>query len=79
MRNDQQPRTDRSRSIDRPAPNIIKSERFDTGNKTFFLDLIENNRGRVVRITEDVRGRRDRIMVPQEALDQLIESLARLQ
>jgi hypothetical protein len=33
----------------------------------------------VVRITEDVRGRRDRIMVPQEALDQLIESLARLQ
>ena len=73
MRNDQQHRTDR------PAPNIIKSERFDTGNKTFFLDLIENNRGRVVRITEDVRGRRDRIMVPQEALDQLIESLARLQ
>jgi hypothetical protein len=79
MRNDQQTRTDGSRSIDRPAPNIIKSERFDTGNKTFFLDLIENNRGRVVRITEDVRGRRDRIMVPQEALDQLIESLARLQ
>jgi hypothetical protein len=73
MRNDQQPRTDR------PTPNIIKSERFDTGNKTFFFDLIENNRGRVVRITEDVRGRRDRIMVPQEALDQLIESLARLQ
>ena len=73
MRNDQQTRTDRT------APNVIKSERFDTGNKTFFLDLIENNRGRVVRITEDVRGRRDRIMVPQEALDQLIESLARLQ
>ena len=73
MRNDQQTRTDR------PAPNVIKSERFDRGNKTFFLDLIENNRGRVVRITEDVRGRRDRIMVPQEVLDQLIESLSRLQ
>ncbi len=64
---------------DRPAPNIIKSERFDIENKTFFLDLIENSRGRVVRITEDVKGRRDRIMVPHDALAQMAEALQRLQ
>jgi hypothetical protein len=64
---------------DRPAPNIIKSERFEIENKTFFLDLIENSRGRVVRITEDVKGRRDRIMVPHDALTQMAEALQRLQ
>ncbi|MDC0318793.1 RNA-binding protein [Akkermansiaceae bacterium] len=40
-----------------------------------FLDLKENARGRVVKITEDVSGNRDTIMVPAEILGDFIEAL----
>jgi len=43
--------------------------------KTFYLDLIENERGKVVRITENVNGRRDRIMVPADAIQSLKAAL----
>lgn len=59
-------------------PDPIASEQFDSGAKRFFLDLHENDRGRVVHITEDVRGRRDRIMLPFEAIDDMIASLEAL-
>jgi hypothetical protein len=39
------------------------------------LDLKENDRGQFVKITEDVRGRRDTIMVPVEFLDDFIGAL----
>ncbi|MDB4804847.1 RNA-binding protein [Akkermansiaceae bacterium] len=41
----------------------------------FFLDLKENQRGRVVKITEDVGGNRDTIMVPAEILGDFIDAL----
>ena len=34
-----------------------------------------NDRGRFLKITEDVRGRRDTIMVPEESLQELIDAL----
>ena len=55
---------DYSRSPDR----VLASEKVVAGRKIFFLDYKENNRGRVLKITEDVNGRRDTIMIPDEAL-----------
>ena len=47
-------------------------------DRKIFLDLKENNRGRFVKITEDVRGRRDTIILPMEALDEFLEALGRV-
>jgi len=58
------------------SPNQpIHTEKIVTDRKIFFLDLKENDRGQFVKITEDVRGRRDTIMVPAEVLDDFIEAL----
>ena len=38
--------------------------------KQFFFDLKENPRGRFLRITEDVGGRRDTIIIPSTGLEQ---------
>lgn len=46
--------------------------------KIFFLDLKENNRGRFLKITEDVGGRRDTIMLPAPAFKDFLEALQRL-
>ncbi len=37
--------------------------------KTFILTLKENPRGRFLRITEDVNGRRDNVIVPSTGLE----------
>jgi hypothetical protein len=60
------------------SAQIIASEKVVVGRKIFFLDLKENPRGRFLQITEDVGGRRDRIMLPAEALDDFGDALARL-
>ncbi len=44
----------------------------------FFLDLKENQRGRFLKITEDVGGRRDTIMLPAPAFREFLEALQRL-
>lgn len=44
----------------------------------FFVDLKENDRGRFLKITEDVGGRRDTIMVPIEILSEFVEALSRI-
>jgi hypothetical protein len=59
------------------APPLM-TEKIVTERKQFFLDLKENNRGRVVKITEDVRGRRDTIMVPIEVLQEFHDALGRI-
>lgn len=60
-------------------PNApIASEKIVSDRKTFFLDLKENNRGRFMKITEDVGGRRDTIMVPVSAFRDFSEALSRL-
>ena len=65
---------DYSRSPDR----VLASEKVEAGRKIFFLDYKENSRGRVLKITEDVNGRRDTIMVPDEALDDFADALERI-
>ena len=56
----------------------LYSEKVFADRKIFFMDLKENDRGRFVKITEDVRGRRDTIMLPVEALDDFLEALNRV-
>ena len=56
----------------------LASEKITIDRKIFFLDLKENNRGRFLKITEDVGGRRDTIMLPAEAFRDFAEAFARL-
>ncbi len=56
----------------------IASEKIVHERKIFFLDLKENQRGRFLKITEDVGGRRDTIMLPAEAFKDFTEALERL-
>jgi hypothetical protein len=60
---------------------VLKSEKIAVERKSFFFDLKENPRGRFLRITEDVNGRRDTIIIPapgledfRKALDAMIEA-----
>jgi len=63
----------------RPPPSPpIATERLSVDRKIFFLDLKENHRGRVLKITEDVGGRRNTIMLPAEAFKEFAEALSRL-
>jgi len=48
--------------------DTLKSEKLQIERKTFVFALKENPRGRFVRITEDVGGRRDTIIVPASGL-----------
>ncbi|MBU6181926.1 MAG: DNA-binding protein [Verrucomicrobia bacterium] len=60
------------------SDKVLASEKIVSGRKIFFLDYKENSRGRVLKITEDVGGRRDTIMVPDEALDDFADALERI-
>lgn len=55
--------------------DMIFSDRIQIERKQFFFDLKENPRGRFLRITEDVGGRRDTIIVPATGLDQFVEAI----
>ncbi|WP_290503886.1 hypothetical protein, partial [Akkermansia sp.] len=63
------------RKITAVEDDIICTEKIIAERKTFFLDLKQNARGKVVRITEKVSSNRDRIMVPAEILDDFIAAL----
>jgi hypothetical protein len=57
-----------------PKPPIneetLKSDKVQIERKTFLFALKENPRGRFLRITEDVGGRRDTIIVPAPGLEE---------
>ena len=55
----------------------ILSEKIQIERKLFFFDLKENPRGRFLRITEDVSGRRDTIIVPSTGLENFRDVLTR--
>jgi len=62
------------------ADVTLRTERLQVERKTFILSLKENPRGRFLRITEDVGGRRDAIIIPAPGLRDLarvLEELAR--
>jgi len=54
----------------RPGSNedTLKTETIQIERKTFVFSLKENPRGKFLRITEDVSGRRDTIIIPAPGL-----------
>ena len=63
---------------ERMGAEPLASEKVLIDRKMFFLDLKENQRGRFLKITEDVGGRRDTIMLPAPAFRDFLEALQRL-
>ena len=53
--------------------NELLSEQVQVERKLFTFDLRENPRGRFLKITEDVGGRRDTIIIPATGLEQIRE------
>lgn len=47
----------------------LRTEKIQVERKTFIFTLKENPRGRFLRITEDVGGRRDNIIIPAPGLE----------
>lgn len=62
------------------TPNFdpLITEKIVIDRKIFFLDLKENQRGRFLKITEDVSGHRDTIMIPEQALPEFAAALQRI-
>jgi len=52
------------------AEDTLKSDKVQIERKTFVFTLKENPRGRFLRITEDVNGRRDTIIIPATGLEE---------
>ncbi len=65
------PYGDRGYNTPRPPVNedTIKTDKVQIERKTFLFALKENPRGRFLRITEDVGGRRDTIIIPAPGLE----------
>jgi hypothetical protein len=67
-----------------PKPPVnedtLKSDQVQIERKTFLFSLKENPRGRFLRITEDVAGRRDTIIIPAPGLEdfsKIVEAMAK--
>jgi hypothetical protein len=67
-----------------PKPPVnedtLRTERIQVERKMFVFTLKENPRGRFLRITEDVGGRRDAIIIPAPGLEdfaKVVEALAK--
>ena len=76
------PHGDRPYGAPRPPVNedTLKSAKIQIERKTFVLALKENPRGRFLRITEDVGGRRDTIIIPAPGLEdfkKILEDMVR--
>jgi len=61
------------------AEDTLRTEKIQIERKTFVFTLKENPRGRFLRITEDVGGRRDTIIIPAPGLEdfrKMVEEMA---
>ncbi len=56
----------------------LRNERLPIERKVFSFSLRENPRGRFLRITEDVGGRQDTIILPASGLEQVRDVLSRM-
>ena len=59
--------------------DTLRTEKIQIERKTFVFTLKENPRGRFLRITEDVGGRRDTIIIPAPGLEdfrKMVEDMA---
>lgn len=63
---------------DRRYQEALATEKVFSERKVFFFDLMENARGRFLKLTEDVGGKRDTIMIPATAFDDMLEAFERI-
>ena len=72
-----------------PKPPVqedtLRTEKIQIERKTFIFTLKENPRGRFLRITEDVNGRSDNVIIPstglaefKKILDEMVKSSAEI-
>ena len=64
-----------------PAEETLHTEKIQVERKMFLFSLKENPRGRFLRVTEDVGGRRDTIIIPSTGLEdfrKVVEEMARI-
>jgi hypothetical protein len=69
------------RSVKRGSSTVdteIAREQVQVERKMFSFDLRENPRGRFLRVTEDVGGRRDTIIIPATGLTEVREMLDKM-
>ncbi len=62
------------------SEDTLRTEKIQIERKTFVFTLKENPRGRFLRITEDVGGRRDTIIIPAPGLEdfrRIVDEMAR--
>jgi hypothetical protein len=64
------------RSMD--MEDSIASDKVQIERKQFFFDLRENRRGILLRITEEVRGHRDTIIIPATGLKDFSDALNKM-
>jgi len=57
---------------------IIASDKLHIENKTLFVDLRENSRGKFMQIAELSNDRKSTVVVPLSGLEVFIESLQRI-
>ena len=55
----------------------MDSEQIQVERKVFSFDLRENPRGRFLKVTEDVGGRRDTVIIPATGLEQVRDVIDR--
>ena len=61
------------RQREAPPEETLRTESLQIERKSFVLTLKENARGRFLRITEDVNGRRANIIIPSTGLDEFAD------
>lgn len=83
--NDHSPSTVSFHGNPGPKPAVIEetihTEKIQVERKLFLISLKENPRGRFLRVTEDVGGRRATIIIPSTGLDdfrKVVEDMARI-
>ena len=63
--------------MEQGVDNELLSEQVQIERTLFSFDLRENPRGRFLKITEDVGGRRDTVIIPATGLDKVRDVVER--
>jgi hypothetical protein len=61
-----------------PVDTELFAEQIQVERKLFSFDLRENPRGRFLKVTEDVGGRRDTVIIPATGLTQVRDVIERV-
>lgn len=60
------------------ADELIAGEKIRVERKVFFIDLKRNHQGYFLKITEDVNGRRDTVIIPSTGVHEFVRAVTEL-